>query len=92
MEDFKKLLTQYSDYINNYNGTDRDGLLNIGEMTLNEAKKNLSTSEYATLSKSINDFYNLQLRLKDIDIQSIHFKSHLIGFAIYVEMTTVFII
>ena len=92
MEDFKKILTQYSDFINNYDGTDRDGLLNIGKNTLNEAIKFLSTSEYATLKNSINGFYELQMSLKNADIQSISYKSHLIGYGIYIEVKMVFII
>lgn len=92
MEGFKQSLTEYSDFVNQYDGTDTFGLLNIGEKILDEAKQCLSTSEFAELRKSINEFYDLQLKLKDIDTQSISFKSHLIGFGIYIETKIVFIL
>ena len=93
MEDFKNLLTQYSEFINKYDGsTDTFALLNIGKNTLNKAKPFLSSTEYDTLRKSINDFYELQMKLKDADIQSLSCKSHLIGYGIYIEVKIVFIL
>ena len=92
MEEFKKSLTEYSDFINQYNGADTIGLLAFGDKVLDDARRCLSASELAQLKMSIDEFYELQLKLKDINTQSLSFKSHLIGFGVYVVVEAVLIL
>ena len=90
--EIKELILEYSNFVNQFDGDDITGLIKISNEALREAEAHLSKSEFDDLKKGIDDFLILTSKLKEINTQSVSFKSHLIGLGILIETKILFII